>query len=160
MPITPQEALLRCIEHREIFHDEMLYLFRQIMSGEMSPTMIAALTMGLRVKKETIGEIAAAAQVMREFSTKVPMADTTNLLDIVGTGAACFMAAWWFGAYMKPMPVCAIDWAICSGCRLMLTPKESSTSALPDEDDTLRPPCLAATIWMKCRWARPPWWAN
>ena len=86
MPITPQEALLRCIEHREIFHDEMLHLFRQIMSGEMSPTMVAALTMGLRVKKETIGEIAAAAQVMREFSTKVPMADTTNLLDIVGTG--------------------------------------------------------------------------
>ncbi|SHH72094.1 anthranilate phosphoribosyltransferase [Massilia sp. CF038] len=86
MPITPQEALLRCIEHREIFHDEMLHLFRQIMSGEMSPTMIAALTLGLRVKKETIGEIAAAAQVMREFSTKVPMADTTRLLDIVGTG--------------------------------------------------------------------------
>lgn len=86
MPITPQEALLRCIEHREIFHDEMLHLFRQIMAGEMSPTMVAALTMGLRVKKETIGEITAAAQVMREFSTKVPMADTTNLLDIVGTG--------------------------------------------------------------------------
>ncbi len=86
MPITPQEALLRCIEHREIFHDEMLHLFRQIMSGEMSPTMIAALTIGLRVKKETIGEITAAAQVMREFSTKVPMADTTHLLDIVGTG--------------------------------------------------------------------------
>ncbi len=86
MPITPQEALLRCIEHREIFHDEMLTLFRQIMSGEMSPVMIAALTMGLRVKKESIGEIAAAAQVMREFATKVPMADTTGLLDIVGTG--------------------------------------------------------------------------
>ncbi|WP_426177666.1 anthranilate phosphoribosyltransferase [Massilia sp. TWR1-2-2] len=86
MKITPQEALLRCIEHREIFHDEMLHLFRQIMSGEMSPTMIAALTVALRVKKETIGEIAAAAQVMREFSTKVPMADTSNLLDIVGTG--------------------------------------------------------------------------
>ena len=86
MKITPQEALLRCIEHREIFHDEMLHLFRQIMAGEMSPTMIAALTIALRVKKETIGEIAAAAQVMREFSTKVPMADSTNLLDIVGTG--------------------------------------------------------------------------
>jgi anthranilate phosphoribosyltransferase len=86
MKITPQEAILRCIEHREIFHDEMLHLFRQIMSGEMSPTLIAALTIGLRVKKETIGEITAAAQVMREFSTKVPMADTTNLLDIVGTG--------------------------------------------------------------------------
>ncbi|MES2295710.1 MAG: anthranilate phosphoribosyltransferase [Pseudomonadota bacterium] len=86
MSITQQEALLRCIDHREIFHDEMLHLFRQIMSGEMSPVMIAALTMGLRVKKETIGEIAAAAQVMREFSTKVPMADTSGLLDIVGTG--------------------------------------------------------------------------
>ena len=86
MPITPQEALSRCIEHREIFHDEMLTLFRQIMRGEMSPTMVAALTVGLRVKKESIGEIAAAAQVMREFATKVPMADSSNLLDIVGTG--------------------------------------------------------------------------
>jgi anthranilate phosphoribosyltransferase len=86
MQITPQEALLRCIDHREIFHDEMLYLFRQIMSGDMSPVMIAALALGLRVKKETVGEIAAAAQVMREFSTKVQIADTTHLLDIVGTG--------------------------------------------------------------------------
>lgn len=86
MPISEQEALLRCIEHREIFHDEMLHLLRKLMSGEMSPVMIAALTMGLRVKKETIGEIAAAAQVMREFSTKVPMDDTAGLLDIVGTG--------------------------------------------------------------------------
>ncbi|QRX80858.1 anthranilate phosphoribosyltransferase [Glaciimonas sp. PAMC28666] len=86
MPITDQEALLRCIEHREIFHDEMLHLFRKIMKGEMSPVMIAALTMGLRVKKETIGEIAAAAQVMREFATPVPTTNTSNLLDIVGTG--------------------------------------------------------------------------
>jgi hypothetical protein len=78
MPITPQEALLRCIEHREIFHDEMLSLFRKIMSGEMSPVMIAALTMGLRVKKETIGEIAAAAQVMREFATKVSVPAATG----------------------------------------------------------------------------------
>jgi anthranilate phosphoribosyltransferase len=86
MPITDQEALLRCIEHREIFHDEMLSLFRRIMKGEMSPLMIASLTMGLRVKKETIGEIAAAAQVMREFATPVPCRDTSNLVDIVGTG--------------------------------------------------------------------------
>ena len=86
MSITPQEALLRCIDHREIFHDEMLSLFRAIMGGEMSPVMIAALTMGLRVKKESIGEIAAAAQVMREFAVKVPLTDTRNLLDIVGTG--------------------------------------------------------------------------
>jgi anthranilate phosphoribosyltransferase len=86
MTITQQEALMRCIEHREIFHDEMLSLFRKIMGGEMSPIMIAALTMGLRVKKESIGEITAAAQVMREFSTKVPMANTKHLIDIVGTG--------------------------------------------------------------------------
>lgn len=86
MSLSPQEALIRCIEHREIFHDEMLSLFRTIMSGEMSPVMIAALTIGLRVKKETIGEITAAAEVMRELSTKVPVSDTHNLLDIVGTG--------------------------------------------------------------------------
>ena len=86
MTLSPQQALLRCIENREIFHDEMLALFRQIMGGEMSPVMIAALTMGLRVKKETIGEIAAAAQVMREFATKVEVANADNLVDIVGTG--------------------------------------------------------------------------
>jgi anthranilate phosphoribosyltransferase len=86
MTLTPQQALLRCIEHREIFHDEMLTLFRQIMGGEMSPVMIAALTMGLRVKKETIGEIAAAAQVMREFAAKVDVPNADNLVDIVGTG--------------------------------------------------------------------------
>src|SRR3989454_3000072 len=86
MTISNTDALQRTIEHREIFHDEMLALMRRIMGGEMSPVMIAALTVGLRVKKETIGEIAAAAQVMREFATKVPMADTSNLLDIVGTG--------------------------------------------------------------------------
>jgi anthranilate phosphoribosyltransferase len=84
--ITPQEALQRTIEHREIFHDEMLHVMRMIMSGEMSPVMMAALITGLRVKKETIGEITAAAQVMREFSTKVHVADKTHLVDIVGTG--------------------------------------------------------------------------
>ncbi len=84
--ITAQEALQRTIEHREIFHDEMLHLMRQIMAGEMSPVMMAALITGLRVKKETIGEISAAAEVMREFSTKVEIADKTHLVDIVGTG--------------------------------------------------------------------------
>ena len=74
-PITPQEALQRVIEHREIFHDEMLHIMRLIMSGEMSPVMMAAFIAGLRVKKETIGEITAAAKVMREFSTKVEVAD-------------------------------------------------------------------------------------
>jgi anthranilate phosphoribosyltransferase len=86
MTITPQEALQRVIDHREIFHDEMLHLMRLIMSGEMSPVMTAAIVTGLRVKKETIGEITAAAEVMREFSTKVDIADRQHLVDIVGTG--------------------------------------------------------------------------
>jgi anthranilate phosphoribosyltransferase len=86
MSISNTEALARVIDHREIFHDEMLTLMRRIMSGEMSPVMIAALSLGLRVKKETIGEIAAAAQVMREFATPVVVADTTHLVDLCGTG--------------------------------------------------------------------------
>lgn len=102
--MKPQEALARIIDHRELFHDEMLSLTRQIMTGEMSPVMIAALITGLRVKKETIGEIAAAATVMREFATPVPVADRTHLVDTCGTGgdaahtfnistAAAFVAA-------------------------------------------------------------------
>ena len=86
MSITAQEALQRTIEHREIFHDEMLSLMTQIMQGELSPVMAAAIVTGLRVKKETIGEISAAAEVMRDFSNKVDVADRRNLVDIVGTG--------------------------------------------------------------------------
>ena len=84
--ITPREALQRTIEHREIFHDEMLHLMRQIMRGEVSPVMTAAILTGLRVKKETIGEISAAAQVMRELCTKVETPHTPHFVDIVGTG--------------------------------------------------------------------------
>ena len=87
MALTPQEALQRTIEHREIFQDEMVDLFRSIMRGEVSPLMTAAILTGLRVKKETVGEIAAAASVMREFARAVPVAgDKMYLLDIVGTG--------------------------------------------------------------------------
>ena len=78
---SAQAALARVIEHREIFHEEMVSLMEQIMSGEVSPVMIAAIITGLRVKKETIGEIAAAASVMRKLSTKVPLTDTTALVD-------------------------------------------------------------------------------
>jgi anthranilate phosphoribosyltransferase len=86
MTITPTEALSRCIEHREIFHDEMLHLMRMLMRGEVSPQIASALLMGLRVKKETVGEITAAAQVMREFALPVQALDTDNLLDMCGTG--------------------------------------------------------------------------
>jgi anthranilate phosphoribosyltransferase len=84
--ITPQQALQRTIEHREIFHDEMLHLMRQIMAGDVSPVMTAAILTGLRVKKETIGEIAAAARVMRELVTPVHVPYSRHFVDIVGTG--------------------------------------------------------------------------
>src|SRR5437660_10624168 len=64
----------------------MLDLMRQIRSGQISRVMIAAIIVGLRVKKETIGEITAAAQVMRELATRVTVKDPDNLVDIVGTG--------------------------------------------------------------------------
>ena len=69
--MTPQEALNRLIERREIFHDEMLSIMRQIMSGQLTPAQIAGIIIGLRVKGETVEEITAAAQVLRELSTKV-----------------------------------------------------------------------------------------
>ena len=86
MPITPHEALQRTIEHREIFHDEMVGLMRQIMRGDVSPVMTSAILTGLRVKKETIGEIAAAASVLREFSHRVEVKGRERMVDIVGTG--------------------------------------------------------------------------
>ena len=86
MEFTPHEALQRVIVHREIFFDEMVELMRQVMRGEVSPPMLAALLTGLRVKKETIDEIAAAAHVMREFAARVEVADREHLVDIVGTG--------------------------------------------------------------------------
>lgn len=86
MSITPQEALQRTIEHREIFHDEMVDLMRSIMRGEVSPVMTAAILTGLRVKKETVGEIAAAASVMRELARKVEVPAYAHFVDIVGTG--------------------------------------------------------------------------
>jgi anthranilate phosphoribosyltransferase len=109
MPITPHEALQRTIEHREIFHDEMLKIMRMIMNGELSPVMTAALITGLRVKKETIGEITAAAQVMREFSTKVHVADPTHLVDIVGTGGD--------GAHTFNISTCAMFVAAAAGAK-------------------------------------------
>jgi anthranilate phosphoribosyltransferase len=110
MSITPQEALQRTIEHREIFHDEMLDLMRMIMKGEITPLMVAAITTGLRVKKETIGEITAAAQVMRELSTKVQVADTTHLVDIVGTGGD--------GSHTFNISTCAMFVAAAAGAKV------------------------------------------
>ncbi|MCV2368143.1 anthranilate phosphoribosyltransferase [Roseateles oligotrophus] len=112
MPFTDQEALTRVIEHREIFHDEMLTLMRRIMAGEMSPVMAAALLTGLRVKKETIGEITAAAQVMRELSTKVPLVTSAHphLVDVVGTGGD--------GAHTFNISTCSMFVAAAAGAQV------------------------------------------
>jgi anthranilate phosphoribosyltransferase len=110
MPITPTEALQRTIEHREIFHDEMLHLMRLIMQGEMTPVMTAAIITGLRVKKETIGEITAAAQVMREFATPVHVNDKTHLVDIVGTGGD--------GSHTFNISTCSMFVAAAAGAKI------------------------------------------
>ena len=110
MPITNIDALARTIDHREIFHDEMLSLVRRIMSGEMSPVMMAAVLVGLRVKKETIGEITAAAQVMREFASKVEVKDKTHLVDIVGTGGD--------GSHTFNISTCSMFVAAACGARV------------------------------------------
>jgi hypothetical protein len=178
MPITPQQALLRCINHQEILHDDMVSLFRSIMQGEMAPTLMAGLLMALRVKQESVGEITAAAQVMREFSTKVEVADTQNLLDIVGTGgdgahtfnistASMFVAAAAgarvakhggrsvssssgsadileaCGANINLTPKQVAQAIEQTGIGFMFAPQASRMSALPEEEETLRPPCLA-----------------
>jgi len=110
MPITDTEALTRVIEHREIFHDEMLTLMRRIMAGEMSPVISAALLTGLRVKKETIGEITAAAQVMRELSNKVPLGPQPHLVDVVGTGGD--------GAHSFNISTCSMFVAAAAGAQV------------------------------------------
>lgn len=107
---SPQAALQRVIEHREIFHDEMVSLMQQIMSGEVTPVMIAAIITGLRVKKETIGEIAAAATVMRSLSTKVQVADLNRLVDTCGTGGD--------GAHTFNISTAAMFVAAAAGARI------------------------------------------
>jgi anthranilate phosphoribosyltransferase len=110
MTFTAQEALQRTIEHREIFFDEMVMLMRRIMRGEVSESMTAAILTGLRVKKETVGEIAGAAQVMREFSRTVDVADRTHLVDIVGTGGD--------GSHTFNISTCTMFVAAAAGARV------------------------------------------
>lgn len=108
--MTPQAALQRVIEHREIFHDEMVSLMRQVMSGQVSPVMISAILTGLRVKKETVGEIAAAASVMRELATPVKVPYDRHFVDIVGTGGDA--------AHSFNISTAAIFVAVAAGARV------------------------------------------
>ena len=146
MPISNSDALARTIDHREIFHDEMLSLVRRIMSGDMSPVMMAAVLVGLRVKKETIGEITAAAQVMREFSSKVDVADRTHLVDIVGTGGD--------GSHTFNISTCSMFVAAACGARVSKHGNRSVSSKSGSADVlealglplTLSPQQIAASI--------------
>ena len=83
---TPLEAINRLCDKREIFYDEMVDLMRQVMEGRVPPVQLAAILMGLHVKTESVSEIAAAASVMREFSTKVDASGVDHLVDTCGTG--------------------------------------------------------------------------
>ncbi len=126
MPLTPQEALQRTIEHREIFHDEMVDLMRQIMRGDVSPAMTAAILTGLRVKKETVGEIAGAATVMREFSRTVEVADRDRLVDIVGTGGD--------GSHTFNISTCSMFVAAAAGAKVAKHGNRSVSSSSGSAD--------------------------
>jgi anthranilate phosphoribosyltransferase len=119
--ITIAEAIQRTVEHREVFHDEMLHIMRSIMRGEVTPAQIAGFIVGLRVKKETIGEIAAAAQVMREFATPVPVADDQRLVDTCGTGGDA--------AHTFNVSTCAAFVAAAAGARVAKHMGRSVSSA-------------------------------
>jgi anthranilate phosphoribosyltransferase len=80
------KTLQHLIEGKELSEEEMLGMMRAIMGGELSGTMVAALLVALRSKKETPSEIAAAAKVMRDFATGVEVGDKVHLVDVVGTG--------------------------------------------------------------------------
>jgi anthranilate phosphoribosyltransferase len=83
---TAQEAINRLCDKREIFYDEMVDLMRQVLEGKVTQVQFAAILMGLHVKTESVSEIAAAASVMREFSTKVDSDGLEHLVDTCGTG--------------------------------------------------------------------------
>ncbi len=119
--ITVAEAIQRTVEHREVFHDEMLHVMRSIMRGELTPAQIAGFIVGLRVKKETIGEIAAAAQVMREFATPVKVADDRHLVDTCGTGGDA--------AHTFNVSTCAAFVAAAAGARVAKHMGRSVSSA-------------------------------
>lgn len=125
-PITIADAIQRTIEHREVFHDEMLHIMRQIMRGEATPAQIAGFIVGLRVKKETIGEIAAAAQVMREFATYVDVKDKRHLVDTCGTGGD--------GAQTFNISTCAAFVASAAGARVAKHMSRSMSSSCGSAD--------------------------
>jgi len=107
---------------------------------------MAAVLVGLRVKKETIGEITAAAQVMREFATKVDVADRSHLVDIVGTGGD--------GSHTFNISTCSMFVAAACGARISKHGNRSVSSKSGSADVlealgvplNLTPPAIARSI--------------
>lgn len=81
-----KEVLNQLLEAKDLSHDQMLAVMQQVMGGELNEAQIAALLIALRLKGETVDEIAAAATVMRQLSTKVHISNTAHLVDTCGTG--------------------------------------------------------------------------
>lgn len=86
MAIAFKDALQRLLESNDLTHAEMLDVMHQVMSGELTPAQIAGFLIALRIKGETVDEIAAAAEVMRELATHVTIRDDAHLIDTCGTG--------------------------------------------------------------------------
>lgn len=123
---TPQQALNRLLDNNELFHEEMTDLMRQIMRGEVASELIAALLIGLRVKVETVSEITAAAQVMREFAAQVPVSEPDKLVDVVGTGGD--------GAHTFNISTTAMFVAAAAGARVAKHGNRSVSSASGSAD--------------------------
>lgn len=84
--LTAKDALYLLLDRADLTHAQMLEIMRQIMLGELTPAQIAGILIALRMKGETVDEIAAAAEVMRELSTKVKVTSHMHLVDTCGTG--------------------------------------------------------------------------
>ena len=78
-------AIAAVIEHQDLSADDMQHVMRLIMTGEATPAQIGGFLVGLRMKGETVDEIAAAARVMRELATRVDVSGP-HLVDTCGTG--------------------------------------------------------------------------
>jgi anthranilate phosphoribosyltransferase len=85
MPINMQTAIKAVTEKRDLTAEEMSAIMRLIMTGEATPAQVGGFLIGLRMKGESIDEIAAAASVMRELASKVEV-DKNHLVDTCGTG--------------------------------------------------------------------------
>src|SRR5690606_3574144 len=80
-----QQAIQQILDRKDLEPGDMRHVMQAIMTGECTPAQIAGFLIGLRMKGESVEEITAAAEVMRELSTKVNV-NNEHLVDTCGTG--------------------------------------------------------------------------